>query len=108
MIRLAIYALAIYRFTLLLYEEEGPFRIFARIRVASGIRNTLIPNQEGSVDVIVHATGFWAELLNCPYCLSGWLSLLAVIGYRTRKLDWLAWWGGVWGIVHWMLRKQGY
>lgn len=106
--RFIIYALAVYRFTLLLYEETGPFNIFTRIRVLAGISKGVTTVNEETLEYTYTNGSFWAELLNCPYCLSGWISLLAIIGWSTHKLDWLAWWGGVWGAIHLMLKKQGY
>lgn len=106
--RFIIYALAVYRFTLLLHEEIGPFNIFTRIRAAAGVRKGVTIIGDETKEYTYTTGSFWAELITCPYCLSGWIALLAIIGWRTRKLDWLAWWGGVWGVVHLMLRKQGY
>lgn len=50
-----IAALAVWRLTHLLHAEDGPGRIFARLRKLSG-------------------AGFWGELLDCFYCLSLWLA----------------------------------
>ena len=48
--------LAVWRITHLLSSEDGPWRLSARFR-----------------QVLVK-DGFWADLLNCFYCLSLWIS----------------------------------
>ena len=49
--------LCVWRVTYLLYEEDGPWHIFRKLR-----------------DVVEH--GFWGELLGCFNCLSLWVSPL--------------------------------
>jgi hypothetical protein len=48
--------LAVWRLTHLLSNEDGPWGVFERLRLAAG-------------------RGFWGELLHCFYCLSVWVSL---------------------------------
>ena len=50
-------ALAVWRLTHLFTEEDGPGRLFARLRAA------LAPG------------GFWSSLLSCFYCFSLWVAL---------------------------------
>lgn len=113
-IRIAIYAVATYRFTLLFYEEDGPWHIFDWLRAKAGIFHTLYTeeNESGKLETKVETTaeGFWAELLNCPYCLCGWFSIVAVIGLRTKNkvLELIALWGCVWGVVHYLLKRLYY
>jgi len=53
---IAAAVLVLWRITHLLNAEAGPFRIFARLRVAAG-------------------DGFLGQLLDCFYCLSLWLAI---------------------------------
>jgi hypothetical protein len=67
--------LAVWRLTHLFYGEDGPWRIFVRLRRAVG-------------------DGFWASLLDCFYCLSLWIALplayLMADTWPDRALLWPA------------------
>ena len=68
-------ALAVWRVTHLLVAEDGPGRIFARLRAAL-------------------SSGFWRALFGCFYCLSIWIALPFAVGFDTywveRLILWLA------------------
>jgi len=70
-----LFALAVWRVTHLLAEEDGPGRIFNRLRAAAG-------------------EGFWKSLFGCFYCLSLWVALPFAFGLSTqwgeRLIVWLA------------------
>jgi hypothetical protein len=70
-----LFALAVWRVTHLLAEEDGPGRIFARLRAAAG-------------------DGIWGSLLGCFYCLSLWVALPFAFGlsaqWSERLIVWLA------------------
>lgn len=53
---LLIGALAVWRLTHLLYGEDGPWNLLARLRYFVG-------------------QGFWGNLMDCFYCLSLWIAL---------------------------------
>jgi hypothetical protein len=70
-----LFALAVWRVTHLLAEEDGPGRFLARLRAAAG-------------------DGIWSSLLGCFYCLSLWVALPFAFGLSTqwgeRLIVWLA------------------
>lgn len=70
-----LFALAVWRVTYLLAEEDGPGRIFARLRAARG-------------------GGIWKSLFGCFYCLSLWVALPFAFGlsaqWGERLIVWLA------------------
>jgi len=72
-------ALCVWRLTHLLVAEDGPWRVFARLRESVG-------------------AGFWGDLLGCFYCLSLWIAVpFALITGDTlleRALLWPALSGG--------------
>ena len=76
---LTIAILATWRLTHLLWEEDGPWNAFARLRQIAG-------------------DSWWGKLLDCFYCLSLWIA--APIAWWTggqwveRALVWLALSGG--------------
>ena len=74
-IRLVLAALAAWRVTHLIAEEDGPADAVLRVRVALG-------------------DGFAGKLMDCFYCLSIWVAApLSVIAARRRRdmpLVWLA------------------
>ena len=76
---LIIGTLSVWRVTHLLAAEDGPWQIMVRLRRQAGV-------------------GFFAELLDCFYCLSIWMAApVAVLigeGWRERVLLWLALSGG--------------
>lgn len=73
--RLLIGALVAWRLTHLLYGEDGPWNLLARLRYFAG-------------------QGFWGNLMDCFYCLSLWIALpfgiLLGESWRERLLLWLA------------------
>jgi Protein of unknown function (DUF1360) len=74
-LRFLLAALAVWRVTHLITNENGPWDAFLRLRRAAG-------------------TGVLAELISCFYCLSIWISLLFVWfvpgGVIERIVTWLA------------------
>ncbi|HKE24407.1 MAG TPA: hypothetical protein VKB88_18720 [Bryobacteraceae bacterium] len=50
-----IASLAVWRVTHLLNAEDGPWRVWARLRRRAGV-------------------GFWGDLMDCFYCLSLWIA----------------------------------
>jgi hypothetical protein len=68
-------SLAVWRLTHLLNDEDGPWRIFARLRRLVG-------------------AGFWGDLLDCFYCLSLWIAAPFAwwLGgtWTQRSVSWLA------------------
>lgn len=78
LVRLLVYGLATYRVTHLLCYERGPFDVFDWLRAKAGIQEVAtywIGQQKMTTERV--AIGFWAELLNCPLCLSVWLAAMA-------------------------------
>jgi hypothetical protein len=73
--KLILGVLGVWRITHLLNAEDGPGRIFVRLRRLAG-------------------SGFWGELLDCFYCLSLWVSapFAYTLGatWSERALLWLA------------------
>lgn len=91
-------ALAAYRLTHLFVYENGPFDIFDWIRHKAGIfveaEWIVTPlDAKGTQDVVlqetVHAEGFWAGLLICPFCLSVWFAAI-VYFLPAFIVDWLS------------------
>jgi hypothetical protein len=67
--------LAVWRVTHFLHAEDGPWQSILRLRRAAG-------------------AGFWADLLNCFYCLSLWVSLpVALVMGRSVREYFLLWLG---------------
>ena len=116
LLRILVYAIAVYRFTLLLVEEDGPGHIFTRLRVWAGISTQVVIVGNGDAQeaqaqkIMSEDAGFLAEMLDCPYCMSGWLSVWATIGvWKGWKLfDAIAVWGCIWGIVAYIFKQQDY
>jgi Protein of unknown function (DUF1360) len=73
--RFILGVLDVWRITDLLNAEDGPGRIFARLRRCAG-------------------SGFWGDLLDCFYCLSLWVAApfvwVLATGWRARLLLWPA------------------
>lgn len=88
------YILAVFRFTHLLWQENGPWDVLDWFRYMVGIR---FDEERG--EFVSNGT-FFAELLTCPLCLSGWISLIAVGMYFADfwLFDIGAAWLGIWGV----------
>lgn len=63
-----IFSLATWRIASLLVQEDGPFRIFRRLREMTGIEH----DDDGNVEMIPES--FWADLLSCMWCTSIWVA----------------------------------
>jgi Protein of unknown function (DUF1360) len=74
-VRLALAALATWRLTHMLAEEDGPWNAVVRVRSRLG-------------------TGPLGEMMDCFYCLSVWVAAPAALAVTRRKRDlpltWLA------------------
>lgn len=109
--RLVVYGLAVYRVTNLFVNEDGPGDVFDWIRAKAGIYY-----EDATINISVWdgvqytsrheqvekkiAEGFWAELLDCPLCLSVWFSFVAGIAMwpESRLLDAVASWLALAGV----------
>lgn len=58
-VELIVYALATWRLTTLLMDEDGPFDILKKLREFLGVNNE-------------ESEGFFYKLFNCHWCLSMW------------------------------------
>ena len=101
---------AIWRYTRMLYRDNGPFHILDWMRHKFGVQITYIESP-GESQYVVERTGegVLGELFSCPYCLSFWVALF-FSPYMLAKLDILvlpSWaflayafvimFGGLWG-----------
>lgn len=66
MIEIIIFGLATWRIASLLVNEEGPYNIFEKIRVWSGIRHGL----DGEIELV--PPNLTAGILSCVWCCSIW------------------------------------
>lgn len=67
-VRFAVGALATWRVTHLLAEEDGPARVMVRLRARAG-------------------DGWAGELLDCFYCMSIWVALPAAVTVAPRRSE---------------------
>lgn len=111
-IKFLLYALAIFRYTVLIYEEDGLFDVFKNIRQWAGIHYETW-NDVTEEDKMIIVTerkagkGQLGKLLNCPFCISGWLTIFMTIIFiqNNPHLDLIALFGGLWGAVYILLQK---
>lgn len=81
LVHLVILAFSCWRITGLLADEEGPFRIFERIRNKAGIKY----NEKNEP----YPTSEFARLLTCVWCLSMWVGIIIVAVYaRNENVIW--------------------
>jgi hypothetical protein len=78
-VRLITLALATWRLTQLFTVEDGPFKMFYKIRKSAGIMH----DKYG--DVIGDDGSFLAGLLSCFWCTSVWMGMILV----TIRNTWL-------------------
>ena len=106
---LIIASLATYKLAYLLVWEEGPFDIFVKFRALLGIR--LIRNEELGTSVTqIDKPTVVAKLFTCPYCLGGWIALVAtfaIFDYRDVSF-FVLFWFAVWGLSYLLLRLDEY
>ena len=65
-IKFVLGILACYRLSQMVVYDEGPFRLFDRLRVWAGCYDYGENGQPKSG---------WGRLLNCPYCVGLWFSI---------------------------------
>ena len=75
-----IVALAVWRISSLLVNEEGPFGIFERFRYLIGVRYDEQSERYGK--------NVFASLFVCVWCLSFWIGLFAALYQATTIADW--------------------
>lgn len=62
----AIIALAVWRISVLLMDDDGPFLILSRLRTRLGVYD-------------LQKRGGFADLFNCMYCMSFWVAISVVL-----------------------------
>ena len=79
-----ILALATWRISSLLVNEDVPWQIFGRFRSLAGVRY-----DENSERIV---TGFWSELIICIWCTSVWVGLILMTlwGLWPQPTLWIA------------------
>ena len=102
---LIVLGVATFRFSLLISEESGPFKIFEHIRTLFGIteNDIKIPSDYGYIDATeIKAHNQLGKLILCPHCLSGWVSfvLSLVFLYFTPYQVFFVYWMSIWGISY--------
>jgi len=101
-------ALATWRLSFMLAEEDGPFAIFARFRHAVGLRQTAV-RENGAVEVAMVAQSPVAELFACVWCLSVWIAALMTLQPLRPVRSILAISGGaiiIQEAIHWLVYRQ--
>ena len=95
-------ALCVYRVTVLLVDEEGPFGLAFRLRVLLGAYDY---NAEGELKSEI------GKLMRCPYCLGMWASLVGVFILFLLPFG-ILWFPVVWlalaGIQHLLQARTDY
>jgi hypothetical protein len=86
---LVLLVLAVYRVSVMIAQEEGPFSIMA------SLRERIDPNQRT----------WLGRGLRCVACVSFWLAGIAALLMQGTVLDWLAIAGGVL-VIHRIARVQ--
>lgn len=80
-----ILGVATWRITSLLVREQGPFKIFERIRELSGIKHDVDGN------ILVIPDNFFADLLSCVWCCSIWVAFgWSVVFFIYPRIVWVA------------------
>jgi len=69
-----ILSLAVFRLSMLLIYDNGPFNMFQRLRIRVGI---LYYDNGDMIEGEIYKG--WAGLLSCVWCLSFWWGLLLVL-----------------------------
>ena len=68
---LLVVSLAVFRISLMIVSEDGPFTIFPRFKRWIGVRYDQYSQ--------VYATNEFAKLFTCVWCLSLWLGLAVTV-----------------------------
>lgn len=66
-VQMIVVGLAAWRISSLFVDEEGPFRIFEKIRELSGIKNNEV--------IVIIPDNILGQLLGCVWCLSVWVTI---------------------------------
>ena len=75
MLDFVVLSLAVFRLSMLLIYDNGPFDVFQRLRIRVGI----LYYDNGDMDEKEYKG--WAGLLSCVWCASIWLGLLLALSY---------------------------
>jgi len=86
-----LYALAVWRLTMLLVYETGPGGLFARLRALAGVQTVQTITAQGQ-QVAQVATNWLGAALLCFKCTSVWCALFFCLGHLLwpHGMPWLA------------------
>ena len=89
LILLILTSISVWRVSSLLRDEEGPLHIFRKLREYVGLTKVEdLPLNEQvlySENEFIHDGGFWAELIECIWCLSVWVGGVFAIYLAITK-----------------------
>lgn len=75
-------SVATWRFTHMVLTENGPFRVFRRIRERFGV----VYAQDDEHQIV----SFKYEVLTCPWCMSVWVGMVVtLLQFSSPKARWL-------------------
>ena len=74
-LKIMLLGMACWRLTSLISQEDGPFKVFRKLRELVGITHY----NDGKVCEVPDK--FWCELLSCPWCLSVWVAGGLTVAY---------------------------
>lgn len=80
-----VYAMAIWRVTYLLGRDNGPFHIFDWLRYKLGVIVTEVEQTDGTYRTYKAYHGKFAELIDCLYCLSFWVTMSFLPGIVSQN-----------------------
>lgn len=89
-INIFILALATWRISSLLKDEDGPYEIFSRFRQAIGLTEHYQINANGEQERVLLSNGsFFADVVQCFWCLSIWIGYaIAILAALCYLISW--------------------
>lgn len=67
-----VFGLAVWRGSIMITKEDGPFDVFSRMRENAGVEHNGVLAPWSTLNTA-------GKLLQCPYCLSMWLALALIV-----------------------------
>lgn len=85
LLSLLLLSAAVWRISYMLVWEDGPYYIFNSVREFVGVRYDIDLNRKiDSNPMLPKWRNSLAELFNCVYCMSVWVSILVYIVYLFK------------------------
>jgi hypothetical protein len=107
-LRFVMYAFAVYRITILLHYDNGPFDVIDWLRAKAGVYEDFEWSPEGDKPVYRSKNNHIGGILICRFCLSFYVTALFMLAWfsHNHTVESIVLFTALWGLVTFMLERS--